>query len=67
MKKQVSWTITGSINEKNQRNNGKTTEIGTDQGQWFYEMECLYCHHKYKANGTDIFQRKCPRCQEGRP
>jgi NAD-dependent SIR2 family protein deacetylase len=67
MNKQSPWTITGSINERNQRNNGKTGEIGSDHGQKFYEMECLYCNFKYKANGTDIFQRKCPRCQGGRP
>lgn len=67
MKKHSPSTEEGYINRNNQRNNGKTGEVGTDHGQWFYEMECLNCHNKYKANGTDIFQRKCPSCQGGRP
>lgn len=67
MGKQAPSTITGFINRNDQRNNGKSNEIGTDHGQWFYKMECLKCHYTYHANGTDIFQRKCPRCQGGRP
>lgn len=67
MKKQTPWTIAGSINRNNQRNIGKLSEAGTDHCQWFYEMECLHCFFRYKSNGTDIFQRKCPRCQGGRP
>lgn len=62
-----STTEKGYINRNNQRNNGKTSEPGTDNNQWFYEMECLECGEKYKANGTDIFQRKCPKCQGGKP
>ena len=50
----------------NQRNNGITSHEGTDNNQYFYEMECLNCGHKYYANGTDIWQRKCPACQGGR-
>jgi hypothetical protein len=40
---------------------------GTDHGQFSYKLECLEpdCGHEYGANGTDIFQRKCPRCQDG--
>lgn len=30
-------------------------------------LECLKCGHKYYANGTDIWLRKCPKCQGGRP
>lgn len=59
-------TSTGFINKNNQRNNGKTEKPGTDFGQWFYDMECLNCGHKYYANGSDIWQRKCPCCQGGR-
>ncbi len=46
--------------------NGRTDISGTDNNQWFYEMECLDCGHRYLANGTDIWQRKCPSCQGGR-
>lgn len=65
--KKVKTTDKGYMNRNNQRNNGKTGEPGTDYCQWFYEMECLNCNYIYHANGTDIFQRKCPRCQGGRP
>ncbi len=60
-------TEIGYINRNNQRNNGKTDIPGTGNGQWFYEMECLGCGHKYHANGHDIWLRKCPKCQGGTP
>lgn len=60
-------TEEGYINRNQQENLGKTTEPGTDYGQWYYQMKCLHCGHLYKANGSDVFQRKCPKCQGGRP
>lgn len=65
--KTMKTTEKGYLNKNEQRNNGKTNKPGTDFGQWFYEMECMKCGHKYYANGTDIWQRKCPKCQGGRP
>lgn len=65
--KDMKTTDKGYLNKNNQRNNGRTGRPGTDYGQWFYEMECMNCGHKYNANGTDIWQRKCPKCQGGRP
>ena len=62
----LNSTETGFVNRNNQRNNGKTDIPGTDNNQWFYDMECLDCGYKYHANGTDISQRKCPNCQGGR-
>lgn len=59
-------TEIGYVNKNNQRNNGITPHEGTDNNQYFYEMECLNCGHKYYANGSDIWQRKCPACQGGR-
>ena len=59
-------TAPGYINANNQRNNGKTDKPGTDNNQFLYEMECLNCGMKYYANGSDIWQRKCPSCQGGR-
>ena len=56
-------TETGYINKNNQRNAGKTDMQGTDHGQYLYAMECLNCGHKYFANGSDIWQRKCPECR----
>lgn len=60
-------TETGYVNKNNQKNLGKTDEPGSGNFQWFYEMECLNCGHKYKANGHDIWLRKCPKCQGGKP
>ena len=62
----MSTTGVGYINKNNQRNNGKTDIPGTGIGQWFYDMECLGCGHKYHANGHDVWLRKCPKCQGGR-
>ncbi len=60
-------TTIGFENPNKQKNLGRTGEKGTDYGQYFYQMECKLCHHTYKANGSDIWLRKCPRCQGGRP
>lgn len=60
-------TDAGYMNRNNQVNKGKTNMRGTDHGQWFYQMECQRCGFEYLANGTDIWQRKCPKCQGGRP
>lgn len=59
----MSTTEVGYINKNNQRNNGRTDKPGTDYGQWFYNMECLECGHKYHANGSNIYEKKCPNCQ----
>ena len=60
-------TMIGYINRNNQRCCGHRGVSGTDYGQLAYRMECLIanCGHIYGANGTDVFQRKCPRCQNG--
>ena len=64
--KQKSTDI-GYINKNQQKNLGRTDTPGTDHNQYFYEMECLNCGHKYYANGSDIWHRKCPGCQGGNP
>ena len=56
-------TETGYINKNNQKNNGRRGRSTNHYNQWFYEMECLECGHKYDANGSDIWLRKCPKCQ----
>ncbi|MBE6844427.1 MAG: hypothetical protein E7508_01755 [Ruminococcus sp.] len=60
-------TDVGYINKNNQKNLGKADKPGTDNNQYFYDMECLDCGNRYYANGTDIWDRKCPNCQGGRP
>lgn len=58
-------TKIGYVNRNNQKNHGQCGEKGSDHNALAYELECLRCHHRYLANGTDIFQRKCPNCQGG--
>lgn len=62
-------TQIGYVNRNNQRCGGHRGVVGTDHGALAYRMECLNpaCRHEYGANGTDVFQRKCPRCQAGEP
>ena len=36
-------TERGFVNRNRQKNNGRTQIPGTDNQQWFYEMECLGC------------------------
>ena len=40
---------------------------GTDYGQKVYVLKCGHCGHQYGANGSDIWLRRCPSCQDGRP
>ena len=60
-------TRIGYENPNRQRVHGTRGIAGNDHGQVSYKLECLDCGHCYGANGTDIFQRKCPDCQGGRP
>ena len=55
------------INKNSQKNTGATNESGTDHMQKYYLMKCLNCGYEYKSNGSDIWQRKCPKCQGGKP
>lgn len=64
--KTLKSTDYGYINKNNQQNNGRSSKPGTDNNQWFYNMNCLHCGHAYYANGTDIWLRKCPNCQGGK-
>ncbi len=59
-------TDMGYVNKNNQMNLGCTDRPGTDYNQKLYAMKCLDCGFKYFANGTDIWLRKCPKCQKGR-
>ena len=45
----------------------RTDLPGNDHNQRVYVLECGRCQHRYGANGSDIWQRRCPRCGGGRP
>lgn len=44
-----------------------TTLPGNDHNQVVYLLRCRDCGNRYGANGSDIFQRKCPARGGGRP
>ena len=58
-------TKIGYENRNGQRCLGHRGVQGTDHNQKAYKMECLHCGHIYGANGSDVFQRRCPNCQGG--
>ena len=60
-------TQIGYTNRNCQLCTGHRGVAGTDHGQYAYRLRCLKteCGHSYGANGTDVFQRKCPKCQSG--
>jgi hypothetical protein len=60
-------TQIGFINRRNQKCLGHRDIPGNDHLQKAYKLECLNCGQKYGANGSDIFQRRCPGCQQGAP
>lgn len=64
-----STTKIGYINRHNQRCGGHRGRPGNDHLQKAYRMFCMEagCDCIYGANGSDVFQRKCPRCQGGQP
>jgi hypothetical protein len=62
-------TKIGYVNRNQQKCCGHRHVPGTDHGAISYKMQCLEpgCGKEYGSNGTDVFQRKCPRCQSGKP
>ncbi|MFC5077106.1 hypothetical protein VTH8203_02389 [Vibrio thalassae] len=62
-------TQIGYVNRNNQKNHGTRGIVGNDHNQVSYKLECMMadCGEVYGSNGTDVFQRKCPTCQGGKP
>lgn len=62
-------TRIGYVNRNYQICTGHRNVRGTDHEQLSCRLLCLgvACGHVYGANGTDVFQRKCPACQGGAP
>ena len=58
-------TRTGYKNRNGQTVVRATGLPGTDHGQSIYVLHCGHCSREYGANGSDIFQRRCPSCQGG--
>ena len=68
-------TRVGYLNRNGQLVVKSTGLPGNDHLQYIYVLRCTRidprtgreCGYEYGANGSDIFQRKCPRCQDGKP
>jgi hypothetical protein len=60
-------TCTGYVNRNGQVVVRNTGAPGTDNNQYVYQLACSHCGNAYGTNGSDIFQRKCPKCQDGQP
>lgn len=58
-------TAIGFQNVNSQKCHGTLGVTGTDYLQFAYRLECLVCGFVYGANGSDIAQRHCPKCQDG--
>jgi len=63
----MKTTDPGFENRNSQRVVRATGLLGTDHLQEVYLLRCEKCGHQYGANGSDIHERKCPKCQGGRP
>lgn len=60
-------TVPGYRNRNGQIVIRATTLPGSDHLQRIYVLNCEKCRAEYGVNGSDIFQRRCPQCDGGRP
>ena len=54
-------TIPGYCNRNDQEVIRRTDMPGNDYNQRIYVLQCRRCRNRYSANGSDIWQRKCPK------
>ena len=59
-------TKPGYVNRNGQITIRDTGEPGTDFGARNFQMACSHCGFNYGANSTDLWERKCPKCQDGK-
>ena len=60
-------TQIGYVNPNCQQCLGTVGVLGNDHLQYAYKVRCQKCEYIYGTNGSDLFQRKCPECQDGKP
>jgi hypothetical protein len=58
-------TDPGYKNKNKQEVLRATGQPGNDHNQLVYVLRCVLCRREYGANGSDIWQRRCPYCQGG--
>src|ERR1051326_773502 len=57
----------GENNRHGQRLLRTTDYRGTDHNSKIWVMRCGRCNYVYGCNSTDAWERKCPKCQRGKP
>lgn len=57
----------GDINRNGQEILRLTAERGTDHNSRVWALKCRQCSNIYGSNSTDAWERKCPKCQKGKP
>ena len=62
----LKTTEPGYVNRNRQEVICGTDLPGNDHNQVVYILHCHDCGMRYGANGSDIFQRRCPGCGGGR-
>jgi hypothetical protein len=65
--KEHPTTQPGYVNRNDQIVVRDTNRPGNDHLQYVYILACQRCQNEYGANGSDIWLRKCPACQNGAP
>lgn len=60
-------TTIGYVNPRGQVTVRNTGLPSTDHNQVVYQLACSKCGHNYGANGSDIHDRRCPKCDGGLP
>ncbi len=60
-------TTVGHVTNNQQEVLRATGLPGTDHGQSIYVLRCKACGYEYGANGSDIWVRKCPKHDGGKP
>lgn len=66
----TSWehvTAIGFRNREGQQVIRKTDREGSVPGQRVFILRCTVCDHEYGANGAEVYDRLCPKCQDGPP
>ncbi len=62
--------VPGTVNSNRQKVLGRAARLGGGmEGQRVYALQCQVagCGHVYGEEGIRVHQRRCPRCQEGKP
>jgi len=64
--KKTNFTNPGSVNRNGQRVLEFIRKDKANPLTEVYAVVCTRCAYEYGAYSSDLWQRKCPKCQDGR-